>query len=76
MNEKTISLLLVCLVALSIVYACNSNIALSSYTRPSVNAVPSGSPIATEENCQNEKLTYPGPHPDIMGDPVDDVRTH
>jgi len=75
MNEKTASLLLICLVALSIVYACNST-ALSSHIRRSVDGVPSRSPTATEGTCQNGELTYPGPNPDIMGDPVDDVRTH
>jgi hypothetical protein len=75
MNEKIASLLLVCLVALSIVYGCNSN-ALSSHLGRSVDSVPSRSPTVAEEPCQSGKLSYPGPNPDIMGDPIDDVRTH
>jgi hypothetical protein len=76
MNEKTTSLLLICLVALSIIYACNSSTTLSSHIKRSVDGVRSRSPTPSEETCQNGKLTYPGPHPGIMGDPVDDVRTH
>jgi hypothetical protein len=75
MNGKITSLLLVCLVALSIVYGCNST-ALSSHLRRSVGGVPSRSPTVAEEPCQNGKLSYPGPNPGIMGDPVDDVRIH
>jgi len=75
MNEKITSLLLICLVALSITYGCSST-ALSSHLRRSVDGVPSRSPNVTEEPCQNGKLSNPGPNPNIMGDPVDDVRIH
>jgi len=75
MKGKITSLLLICLVALSIVYGCNST-ALSSHLSRSVDGVRSGSPGVTEEPCQNGKLSHPGPSPGIMGDPVDDVRTH
>ena len=75
MNEKITSLLLICLVALSITYGCSST-ALSSHLRRSVDGIPSRSPNVTEESCQNGKLSHPGPKPIFMGDPVDDVRIH
>lgn len=75
MNEKIASLLLICLVALSIVYGCSST-ALSSHATRSIDGVPFRPTTVTEETCQNVKLPYPEPNLDIMGDPIDGPRPH
>jgi len=75
MNEKITSLLLICLVALSIVYGCSST-ALSKHTTRSVDAVPFGPTTVAEDPCQNAKLSHLKPNLDILGDSVDDVRPH
>ena len=75
MNEKITSLLLICLVALSIVYGC-SNTALPSHEALSVDGVSSGPTTIAEDLGKNAKLSCPKPNLDILGDPVDDVRPH
>lgn len=75
MREKIVSLLLVCLVALSIVYGCSSA-ALSSQATQSMDAVPSRPTTVTEEIRQKGKLSRPGPPLNIMGDPIPDVKPH
>lgn len=75
MNEKITSLLLVCLVALSIVYGYSST-ALSNHETLSVDGVSSGSITGAEDSGKNAKLSRPKPNLDILGDPVDDVRPH
>jgi len=73
MKEKIASLLLICLVALSIVYICSST-ALSCHVPRSIDAVTSRPTSATEEPRQNVKLSYPEPIP--LGDPIDDPVPH
>ena len=75
MNGKIVSVLLVCLVAMSIVYVCSST-ALSSHATQSIGAVPSGPTIVTEEIRQKGKLSPLGPPMSIMGDPIKDVKPH
>lgn len=75
MNEKITSLLLICLVALSIAYGCSST-TLSSHETLSVDGVPSEPTTVTEDPRQNAKLPPPKPNFEILGDPVDDVRPH
>ena len=73
MNDKIASLLLICLVALSIVYVCSST-ALSSHATQSVDAVPSGPTTVIGEPRQNVKLSNGEPTPRILGDPIDDPK--
>ena len=73
MNEKIASLLLVCLVSLSIVYGCSTT-ASSSHAIQSIDAVPSGPTSVTEEPGQNVKLSYLDLIP--LGDPIDDPVPH
>jgi hypothetical protein len=73
MNEKITSLLLVCLVSLSIFYGCSTT-ASSSHTIQSIDAVPSRPTNVTEEPGQNAKLAYPELTP--LGDPIDDPVPH
>jgi hypothetical protein len=73
MEEKIGSILLICLVALSIVYVCNST-ALSSHATKSIDTAPSKPIILTEDSCQNRKLSYPEPIP--VGDPIDNPIPH
>ena len=73
MNEKITSLLLMCLVALSIIYGCGT--AFSNHLTWS-DGVPSGPTTAAEEPCQDVGLSCPEPNPDIMGDPIDDPTPH
>jgi len=75
MKEKTVSLLLICLVVLSIVYSCSSTI-LSSHTTRSVGAVPSTSTTITAKHLKNPKPPYRGPNFDITGDPIEAVKPH
>lgn len=75
MKEKIVALLLVCLVVLSIAYGC-SGIVLSSPTAQSIDAVPSGPTMVTEEIGQKGKLSRRGPPLDVMGDPIDDPVPH
>ncbi len=75
MNGKTVSLLVICLVALSIVYGCSAT-ALSSHATRSVDAVPSRTPSITEEDHENVRLSYVGPNTDILGDPIDNPSPH
>lgn len=75
MNEKITSLLLICLVALSIVYGC-SNAALPSHETLSVDGVSSGPTTIAEDPGKNAKLSRPKPNFDVLGDPVDDVKPH
>ena len=71
MKEKIASLLLICLVALSIVYVC-SRTALSRHTTRYKDAVPSRPASVTKEPPQNVKPSYPEPIP--LGDPIDDPK--
>ncbi len=75
MKEKMVSLLLVCLVVLSIVYCCSSTI-LSSHATRSVDAALSRPTIVTVKHRRNPKLPYRGPNFDISGDPVEDIKPH
>lgn len=69
MKKSIVSILVVCLVALSIVYVFSS-IDSSSHETQSVDAVPSRPTTVAEEQHQNTKLSYPRLIP--LGDPVDD----
>jgi len=69
MKEKTVILMLICLVALSIVYSC-TGIAFSSHTTPT------GPTRVTEEKHPNVKPSYPEPNLNILGDPIDNPRPH
>lgn len=69
MNEKITCFLLVCLVAMLIIYGW-SNIALSSPATQSIGAVASEPITVAEDTSQNVKLAYP------LGDPIDDPVPH
>jgi len=75
MNKKITSLLLICLVALSIVYGWG-NTALPSHETLSVDGVASGPTTIAEDPGKNARLSRPKPNFDILGDPVDDVKPH
>lgn len=74
MKKKIASLLLVCIVALSIVYVCSTT--LYSRITQSMDAMPSRSTIVTDEIYQKEKLHSPEPPLKVTGDPVEDVKPH
>jgi hypothetical protein len=69
MKEKIAPLLLLCLVAVSIIYGFGS-VASSSHDMRSIDAVPSRPTALTEDHHQNAKWSYPRLVP--LGDPVDD----
>lgn len=73
MNKKIVSLLLLCLVALSIVYVCSIT-ALSSHATQSIDVMASRATASTEEHHQNTKLSNGEPTPRILGDPIDDPK--
>ncbi|UCC33567.1 MAG: hypothetical protein JSW53_00740 [Candidatus Bathyarchaeota archaeon] len=75
MKERLAGLLLVCLVALSIVYVCSSTI-LYCNVPPSLDGVTSWPALVLEEARHKGKPTDRGPPMDIMGDPVEDVKPH
>jgi len=75
MKEKMVSVLLVCLVVLSIVYCCSSTI-LSSHATQSVDVVLSRSTTMTVKHRRNPKLPYRGPKFHITGDAIQDVKPH
>ena len=70
MIEKITSLLLVCVVALSIICACSSF--LSSHPAPSVEAISSGPSTVIEKPWRNSKLPIQEIRLHITGDPIDD----
>jgi hypothetical protein len=69
MKGKIASLLLLCLVAVSIFYGFSS-IASSGHEIQSMDAAPSSPTTITENPCQNIKRSYPRLVP--LGDPIDD----
>jgi len=73
MKSKMASLLLLCLVAVSIFYGF-SRIASSGYEIQSIDAVPSSPTAITENPCQDIKQSYPRLVP--LGDPIDDPTPH
>jgi len=73
MNGKIVSLLLICLVALSIVYSC-SGTALSSQQPQSDDVVSSGTCKTSERLSRGPKLAFREPRLKISGDPVDDPK--
>ena len=73
MNERTTSILLICFVALSIVY-CYSSTILPCHATESIDAVHSRPTTLTKEPCQNVKLSYPRPNWNVLGDPIDNPR--
>lgn len=72
-NKKIVSLLLVCLVAMSIVYSC-SGTALSSHQTQSDDVVSSSPSKTTEGLGRSAKLAFREPNLEISGDPVDDPK--
>lgn len=73
MKEKMASILLICLVALSIIYVCNST-ALSSHELQAIGTAPSRPTSITETPSPKGRLSYPAPIP--MGDPIDNPIPH
>lgn len=73
MKEKIASLLLICLVALSVVYICSST-AFSNLVTKAIDAVPSKPITVTEGPRQDGKLSCPKPVP--LGDPIDNPKPH
>ena len=73
MKMKTVSLLLVCLVTLSIVYAYGST-ALARHATQPIDAAPSKLLTITEEALQNANL--PSAQLVPLGDPIDDPIPH
>lgn len=73
MNKKIACLLVICLVALSIVYVGGST-ALASHATQPIDAVPSTRTTATEGPSQNKGLSYQKPIP--LGDPIENPRPH
>lgn len=72
MNKKIACLILICVAALPIVYAC-SNLTLFAQETHIKNVSPK--PVAlTEDLLQQGKLSYPAPIP--TGDPVDNPIPH
>ncbi len=73
MNRKIVSVLLICLVALSIVYSC-SGMALSSQQLQSDEVLSSGTCNRSERLSRGPKLAFREPNLEISGDPVDDPK--
>ena len=70
MNEKIASILLICLVSLSIIY-CYSITALPSHTTHYREVALSQRTTVTKENA---KLSYSKPNLGVLGDPIDDPK--
>lgn len=75
MKGKIVSVLLICLVGLSITFSCSSMV-MSSPALQSSSAVQSKSNTITEEPRQITKLSCPELNLKPMGDSIDDPTPH